>query len=161
LDDTLDDYRKIISEIGTKLNFFSCEDLRNYLRDKDSDVDFIKFSRNYIKTLNETGRAGAAGNQTRNCLDGNRIYHYWPGYVRHNTCLSFWSLQTRQRNLIPALPCLRFESQTGKPMPISYPKSSISIGDHIRKKRMELKLLQRPGKYLWSYGRLHYKLGKK
>jgi DNA-binding XRE family transcriptional regulator len=38
---------------------------------------------------------------------------------------------------------LRFESQTGKPMPISYPENPVSIGDHIRKKRMELKLLQK------------------
>ena len=41
------------------------------------------------------------------------------------------------------MPCLRYESQTGKPMPISYPESPVSIGDHIRKKRMELKLLQK------------------
>jgi len=44
---------------------------------------------------------------------------------------------------IPALPCLRFKRQTGKPMPLSYPERPISIGDHIRKKRMELKLLQK------------------
>lgn len=64
LDDTLDDYRKTISEIGTKLNFFSCEDLRDHLRDKDSDVDFIKFSRKHIKNLKEAGRTGTASNQT-------------------------------------------------------------------------------------------------
>jgi predicted transcriptional regulator len=28
-------------------------------------------------------------------------------------------------------------------MPISYPEHPVSIGDHIRKKRMELKLLQK------------------
>jgi DNA-binding transcriptional regulator YiaG len=28
-------------------------------------------------------------------------------------------------------------------MPISYPEHAVSIGDHIRKKRMELKLLQK------------------
>ena len=44
---------------------------------------------------------------------------------------------------IHALPFLRFEGQTGKPMPISYPENPVSIGDHIRKKRMELKLLQK------------------
>ncbi|XHR94318.1 helix-turn-helix domain-containing protein [Mucilaginibacter sp. UC70_90] len=44
---------------------------------------------------------------------------------------------------IHALPCLRYESQTGKPMPVSYPSNPISIGDKIRKKRMELKLLQK------------------
>jgi DNA-binding XRE family transcriptional regulator len=53
------------------------------------------------------------------------------------------STQTRQRNFIHALPCLRYESQTGKPLPFSYPENPISIGDHIRKKRIDLKLLQK------------------
>jgi len=44
---------------------------------------------------------------------------------------------------IPALPCLRFESETGKTMPTFFPENPVSIGDHIKKKRMELKLLQR------------------
>ncbi len=47
------------------------------------------------------------------------------------------------RKDIPALPCLHYESQTGKPMPISYPENPVTIGDHIRKKRMDLKLLQK------------------
>jgi DNA-binding XRE family transcriptional regulator len=45
--------------------------------------------------------------------------------------------------VIHALPCLRFERQILKPMPIPYPENPVSIGDHIRKKRMELKLLQK------------------
>lgn len=44
---------------------------------------------------------------------------------------------------IHALPCLRYESQTGKPMSVSYPENPITIGDHIKKKRIELKLLQK------------------
>lgn len=44
---------------------------------------------------------------------------------------------------IPALPCLRFKRQTAKPMPISYTETPVSIGDHMRKKRMKLKLLQK------------------
>ncbi len=41
------------------------------------------------------------------------------------------------------MPCLRFETETVKPREISYPEKPISIGDHIRKKRMDLKLLQK------------------
>ncbi len=44
---------------------------------------------------------------------------------------------------IPALPCLRFESKTLKPMHSLYPEYPKTIGDHIRKKRMDLKLLQK------------------
>jgi DNA-binding transcriptional regulator YiaG len=44
---------------------------------------------------------------------------------------------------IPALPCLRFLSQTGKKMPVSYPANPDMIGEHLRKKRMDSKLLQK------------------
>src|SRR5690606_2204253 len=39
----LRDYRKIISELDDRLEYFTAESLRDYLRDKDEDVDFIKF----------------------------------------------------------------------------------------------------------------------
>lgn len=44
---------------------------------------------------------------------------------------------------IPALPILRFETESVKPMDSSYPKDPTSIGEHIRKKRIELKLFQK------------------
>ncbi|WP_239018536.1 hypothetical protein [Sphingobacterium corticibacterium] len=39
----LRDYRKMISELDDRLDYFTAESLRDYLRDKDEDVDFIKF----------------------------------------------------------------------------------------------------------------------
>lgn len=47
------------------------------------------------------------------------------------------------QNDIHALPCLRYERQEKKPMPATYPENQTTNGDHIRKKRMELKLFQR------------------
>jgi len=44
---------------------------------------------------------------------------------------------------IHALPCLRFEKKIEKPVPAIYPSETITIGDHIRKKRMDMKLLQK------------------
>ncbi|MGO4289874.1 hypothetical protein [Chitinophaga sp. RAB17] len=52
-----------------------------------------------------------------------------------------WGESVHQ-NDIHALPCLRYERRQKKPMPISYPGKPVTIGDHIRKKRMELKLKQ-------------------
>ncbi|MHB8207128.1 hypothetical protein [Mucilaginibacter sp.] len=43
LDEILDDYRESISQLGPKLDFFNVEELKNYLRDKDKEVDFIAF----------------------------------------------------------------------------------------------------------------------
>jgi DNA-binding XRE family transcriptional regulator len=47
-----------------------------------------------------------------------------------------------QQDDIPALPCLRFERQTRKPLHISYPENPGTIGEHIRRKRMDMRLLQ-------------------
>ncbi|WP_407427261.1 site-specific integrase [Arcticibacter sp.] len=62
LEATLDNYRKWISELGDKLNFFSAEELRNYLRDKKQDVDFIKFCAQHIEQLKSDGRTATANN---------------------------------------------------------------------------------------------------
>lgn len=61
IDDQLKGYRKIISELGEKLNFFNAESLRDYLRDKDADVDFIKFCQLHIEQLKKENRTGTAG----------------------------------------------------------------------------------------------------
>ncbi len=60
LEKTLDDYRETISVLGSKLDFFSCEALRDYLRDKDSEIDFIKFCSEYIENLKKENRIGTA-----------------------------------------------------------------------------------------------------
>ncbi|WP_430720499.1 helix-turn-helix domain-containing protein [Sphingobacterium daejeonense] len=41
------------------------------------------------------------------------------------------------------LPCLRFEQQISKPLPKSTPINPQTLGEHIRKRRMELKLFQK------------------
>jgi hypothetical protein len=61
LEKTLDEYREAISQLGTKLEFFSCEGLRDYLRDLNSDIDFIAFCTNHIEQLKRENRAGTAG----------------------------------------------------------------------------------------------------
>lgn len=57
----LRDYRKEISELDDKLDFFTAESLRDYLRDKNEDIDFIKFCDSHIERLKKEGRAGTAG----------------------------------------------------------------------------------------------------
>ncbi|KAA8476260.1 integrase-like protein [Arcticibacter tournemirensis] len=70
IDDQLKGYRKIIGELGEKLNFFNAESLRDYLRDKDADVDFIKFCAVHIEQSEKDGRKGTAHNHrvVRNSL---------------------------------------------------------------------------------------------
>jgi len=56
IDETLDDYRQEISNLGNKLEFFTCDELRDYLRDYDKDVDIIEFANAHIEYLKENGR---------------------------------------------------------------------------------------------------------
>jgi hypothetical protein len=62
IDDQLKGYRKVISELGDRLSFFTAESLRDFLRDKDSDIDFIKFCSSHIETSEAEGRMGTAHN---------------------------------------------------------------------------------------------------
>ena len=66
----LRDYRKEISELGDKLDFFTAETLRDYLRDKDEDIDFVKFCDKHIEGLRKDDRARTADNHrvVRNSL---------------------------------------------------------------------------------------------
>lgn len=48
LDDILYGYRRTIAELGPRLEFFTCDDLKAYLSNKDEEVDFIKFCDEHI-----------------------------------------------------------------------------------------------------------------
>ncbi|MBB1646427.1 tyrosine-type recombinase/integrase [Sphingobacterium spiritivorum] len=66
----LRDYRKMISDLDDRLDYFTATSLRDYLRDKDEDIDFIKFCNQHIERLKKEGRGGSAKNQAviRNSL---------------------------------------------------------------------------------------------
>ncbi len=53
VDKKLKEYRKTISELEDKLDFFTAELLRDYLKNKDEEIDFIKFCDNYIQQEKE------------------------------------------------------------------------------------------------------------
>ncbi len=49
----------------------------------------------------------------------------------------------RQRNVIPALPFCHATLTAPKPKPTAYPKMLKMLGDHLRKRRMDLGWLQK------------------
>ncbi|WP_113663442.1 site-specific integrase [Pedobacter nanyangensis] len=55
-------YRKIISELGERLDFFTAETLKNYLCEIDDDVDFIKFCAEHMAQTVKEGRKATAHN---------------------------------------------------------------------------------------------------
>jgi len=60
IDNTLDSYREAISQLGAKLEFFSCEALRDFLKDKDKEIDFIQFCTDHIAQLKKEKREGTS-----------------------------------------------------------------------------------------------------
>ena len=61
----LRDYRKMISELDERLDYFTAESLSDYLRDKDEDIDFIKFCDQHIERLRKEKRTGTANNHRK------------------------------------------------------------------------------------------------
>src|SRR5690606_32903372 len=62
VDRQLREYRKIISELDDRLVYFTAESLRDFLRDKDEDIDFAKFCASHISQLRKEGRIRTAEN---------------------------------------------------------------------------------------------------
>ncbi|MBY0377305.1 MAG: recombinase family protein [Gammaproteobacteria bacterium] len=58
--------------------------------------------------------------------------------------------QTSQHNFILALPCLRYRKNHAKPLPKSCLIDPQTIGEHIKKRRMDLGLFQRDIAQLWN-----------
>lgn len=53
-------YRAAIGQLSSTLEFYTVEDLKKIFIYLDKDVDFIKFGKEYIKSLLEDGRKGSA-----------------------------------------------------------------------------------------------------
>lgn len=56
IDETLGDYRKLISELRSKADFLTCEELRDYLKDHDREIDIVDFANQHIDYLKENNR---------------------------------------------------------------------------------------------------------
>ncbi|WP_313157058.1 site-specific integrase [Sphingobacterium multivorum] len=67
LNEQLKEYRKAISDLDAMLENFTAESLRDYLKDKDEDVEFIQFCREHIEQLKLDGRSGTAKNHSAIC----------------------------------------------------------------------------------------------
>jgi predicted DNA-binding protein YlxM (UPF0122 family) len=61
LHDTLRKYRVAIGRLGNLLEIYSAIEIKDHLIDADKDVDFIKFSNQYIDDLLNVGRKRSAG----------------------------------------------------------------------------------------------------
>jgi len=62
--------------------------------------------------------------------------------LREYSCIPVWDHQSI-RNLIPALPFCKVTFKAPKPPSAPYPKRLKTLGDHLRKKRLDLKLQQK------------------
>lgn len=85
-------YRNTISDLEAKLDYFSAESLRDFLRDMDEEVEFVKFCDEHIKTLREGGRTKSAENfnVVRNSLvDYFKADSFSINQIHYNMLLSY------------------------------------------------------------------------
>ncbi|WP_256009468.1 site-specific integrase [Desertivirga xinjiangensis] len=62
LDKIINGYRRKISEIEDRLDYFDCKSLVEFLKTADEKIDIISFGRSYIDELKKSGRTGSAAN---------------------------------------------------------------------------------------------------
>lgn len=129
VDKKLKDYRKTISELEDKLEFFTAETLRDYLKNKDEEIDFIKFCGNYIQQEKDDGRDGSAANHraVRNHLiDFFKRESVSINDIHYNMLVQFERYLKSERTITRI-------NQLGKPVTtISKPVSETSLYNYMR-----------------------------
>lgn len=66
----LDDYRIKITNLGTRIKLFSCQELKDHLSEADKEIDFVKFCADFIEGLKvlKKNKSAANFNTVRNSL---------------------------------------------------------------------------------------------
>ena len=59
LDKTVSTYRQKIGELNRKLTIMQCDDIVEYLKSSETDINFVAFARSYIEELIKTGKDGS------------------------------------------------------------------------------------------------------
>ncbi|WP_179204358.1 phage integrase SAM-like domain-containing protein [Sphingobacterium sp. JB170] len=122
-------YRNTISDLEAKLDHFSTEALRDFLRDMDEEVDFVKFCDEHIKGLKEVGRTKSAENfnVVRNSLvDYFKMESFSINQIHYTMLLSYERFLKSERTINRL-------NQFGKPVTtISKGISSSAVHNYMR-----------------------------
>ncbi|WP_164849998.1 site-specific integrase [Mucilaginibacter limnophilus] len=62
IDRELSEYRRAISELGSRINFMSCTQIVDYLTQSNKEIDFIEFGKSKIEALLADGKIGTSVN---------------------------------------------------------------------------------------------------
>ncbi|MBC6111175.1 phage integrase SAM-like domain-containing protein [Pedobacter fastidiosus] len=62
VNDELDQYRLMIGNLGSRLKLFSPDDLKSFLVQSDTSIDFIEFCEQFISDIKQVGRDKSAAN---------------------------------------------------------------------------------------------------
>jgi len=122
-------YRKVISELGDRLDFFNGESLRDFLRDKDSEIDFIKFCSSHIEKSEKEGREGTAHNHQ---VVRNSLVDYFNRHAVSITEINSNMLISYEKFLRGERTMLRDNGQDGTNKRISRGLSDSGLHNHMR-----------------------------
>lgn len=62
VDKTLNEYRKAIGELSSRVDFMNCDQIVDYLKNANKEIDFIEFGRNHINELIAQNKRGTSVN---------------------------------------------------------------------------------------------------
>ncbi len=62
VDKTLNEYRKAIGELGSRVDFMNCDQIVDYLKNANKEIDFIEFGRIHINELMAQNKRGTSVN---------------------------------------------------------------------------------------------------
>ena len=62
VDKTLNEYRKSIGELSSRVDFMNCDQVVDYLKNANKEIDFIEFGRNHINELIANNKRGSSVN---------------------------------------------------------------------------------------------------
>ena len=122
LDSKLSRYRKMISDLGEKLNYFTAEGLKEHLEGKEVKIDFLKFSTEYIaelKSREETEKTGSNLQTVKNhIVDFNNYREELPiEYITVDFIARFEKFLRSERIMMRKDQFGRISKKKGKPLP--------------------------------------------
>jgi len=62
VDRTLNEYRKKISDLDSRVDFMTCDQIVDHLKNGNQPIDFIEFGRNHVKELIAKSKRGTSAN---------------------------------------------------------------------------------------------------
>lgn len=140
LDKKLDEYRVAISELGNRLTFFSPDDLKQYLKEYNEEIDFLQFAQEHIAQMREDSKKEGQKGKKKSASNLNTVRNSLIDFFRREKVsvneINIPMLEAYDRFLRSARTITR-KNQFGRPVTsLKKPLGDASIHNYMRDLRI-------------------------